>query len=100
MRKKYIVKPRLDDSGFPRSSKFYLEMHNKTDKLEKKKFPKGYLRMKKVDSKLGKHELSGKNSKTGKIYISKKVPKELRQEVFYHEKSENKLIRAREKKKR
>lgn len=94
MTKKYILKPRLSDKGFPQSSKFYKEAHQAADKAEKKAFPKDYEKMKKVDAKLPRHELAGKNFPSGKIEVSKKVPKQYRNEVALHEKVENRIAKS------
>ena len=84
---------KLSDKGFPTHAKKYKEAHEQADKLEKKKFPKGYQEMKKKDLTLNKHELAGKNTKNGKLEVSKKVPPKLRKEVAYHEEVENKILR-------
>lgn len=97
MGKVKIVK-KLNDKGFPTHNKKYREAHAEADNAEKKKYPKVYKAMKKVDKKLGKHELSGKNLKSGKILISKKVPKKDRKDVILHEKTENKAIKRLSKK--
>jgi len=47
---------------------------------------------KKSPKKAGNHELIGKNTKSGKIEVEKKVPKALREEVAFHEKIENKIL--------
>jgi hypothetical protein len=91
---KYKVVHKIPDRGFPVSSKRYKSDHEQADKAEKKKFgAKSYDKMKKVDAGLHKHELAGKNSKTGKIEVSEKVPPKYRKEVAYHEKVENKKLR-------
>jgi hypothetical protein len=91
----YHTEKYITDEGFPRhpDREEYEKAHRRADKAEKKAFPKGYQEMKKVDDKLGKHELAGKNSKTGKVEVSEKVPKKLRAEVAMHEKTENKILR-------
>lgn len=94
------VKSRLIAKNFPTSSKFYKTAHEKADKKEKTKYPKGYEEMKKVDRKVmkkDKKELAGKNLKSGKIEVNKIVPKKLRKEVAYHEKIENREIKKLEK---
>lgn len=83
----------ITDKGFPTHSKGYASAHEQADKAEKKKYPKGYPKLKKLDQEVGKHELIGKNSKSGKIEVSKKVPKSLRKEVAFHEEVENKILR-------
>ena len=90
---KYKVVKKLKEKGFPTSSKHYPEAHEEADKKEKKKFGKGYKSMKKVDDKLDKGELAGKNFKSGKLEVSSKVPKKYRKEVAYHEEVENKILR-------
>lgn len=87
------VVSKLSDKGFPVHSKNYKSAHEQANKKEKEKFPKGYEKLKKLDENLSKHELAGKNTKTGKIEVSKKVPKSLRKEVAFHEKTENKILR-------
>jgi len=84
----------LSDKGFPTHAKKYKEAHEKANKAEKKKYgQKQFKEIEKFDRKLHKHELSGKNLKSGKIEISKKVPAKYREEVAYHEKVENKKLR-------
>lgn len=85
---------KLTDRGFPTHSKRYDYAHKEANKAEKKKYPKGYEDLKQLDRGLSdKHELIGKNTKAGKIEVSKKVPKKYRDEVAYHEKVENKILR-------
>ena len=89
----YKVVKELKDKGFPTHAKKYHSAHEEADKKEKKKFGKNYESMKKIDSKLGKHELAGKNFRSGKIEVSSKVPKKYRKEVAYHEEIENKILK-------
>lgn len=74
----------------PYKHKLVRESHVKADQLEKARYPKGYERLKKLERSLGKHEFLGEHTSKGKIEISKKVPKQLRKEVAYHEKQEYK----------
>ena len=85
---------RIKDKGFPRNQKGYEKAHEKADKVEKAKYPSGYEKMKKVDNRLPKKELAGKNTKSGKIEVSKKVPPSLRKEVSLHERTESKALRG------
>ena len=89
----FKVVEKLNDKGFPVHDKRYKSAHAGANRAEKAKFPKGYEEMKKIDRKEGRHELVGKNSKSGKIEVEKKVPKRLREEVAYHEETENKTLR-------
>lgn len=87
-----IVK-KIKEKGFPTSSPYYEEAHAEGDNAEKRKYPKAYKQMKKIDTKLAKNELSGKNTKSGKIIISSKVPKKDRKDVELHERTESKAIK-------
>jgi hypothetical protein len=90
---------KLSDKGFPKSSKKYPTAHEEASKKEKMKFPrKDYDTLKKMDYNTPRGELLGKNTKKGKIEVSKKVPAKLRKEVAFHEKAENKILRSKRKK--
>ncbi len=93
MKIKYKVVKKLSDKGFPTHSKRYPHAHEDADKAEKKANPKAYKQVNKLERKIGKHELLGKNTKSGKIEVSKKVPKKDRANVALHEYRENKMIR-------
>ena len=94
---KYHLENKLDDKGFPQNQKRYASAHEQADKVEKKKYPKGYEKLKKIDRKLGKNELIGKNTKSGKIEVSKKAPRNLRPEIATHERTENRILRKKKK---
>jgi hypothetical protein len=97
---KYILVKTLRAKGWPTANKSYQEAHEIADRKEKKKYGKSYEYMKKVDSKLKKGQLAGKNTKTGKIEVSEKVPKKYRSEVALHERTEyNALTRINKKRK-
>lgn len=96
---KYKVVDKLTKKGYPESDKHYQSAHKETDVKEKKKFPKGYAEMKKVDAKLPEPQLAGKNLKSGKIEVSKKVPVKYRKEVAFHEETEHKNLKRMDKKK-
>lgn len=90
----YHTCKKLSDKGFPTHAKEYATAHEEASKEEKKKFPnKNYDKLKKMDEDFPKGELIGKNSQSGKISVSKKVPKKLRSEVAFHEKFENEILR-------
>lgn len=93
----YKLVARLSDRGFPRADPRYDYAHRKADEAEKKAHPKGYQALKKIDAKLGRHELAGKNNKAGEITISRKIPVRYRTEVAEHELAENKLLRHKKK---
>lgn len=88
----------IKEKGYPTSSKYYKEAHEEADVNEKKKAPKEYKQLKKIEKKMKPHTLMGTHSKSGKVTISKVVPKRLRNHVAVnHEipelKAENRLKR-------
>ena len=91
----YHLEKKIARKGFPTASKFYESSHKAADVQEKKDHPKGYEKMKKVDSALPEDELAGKNTRSGRIDVSRKVPRPLRAEVAEHEAVENAHIRNR-----
>lgn len=98
MRKSYTVVKNIKRKGFPTESKFYKEAHAEANIAEKEKFPTGYSKLKKLDNSLSEDELIGKNTSSGKIFVSKKVPKKYRAEVAFHEKFESSAIKRMKKK--
>ena len=91
---RYELKPKIKDKGFPTDQgKSYRSAHEQADIKEKAAYSNGYAAMKKIDAELPKGELAGKNTKSGKIEVSAKVPRSLRREVAFHEKTENKILR-------
>ncbi len=90
----YRIVSDLHDTGFPTHSSKYHSAHSKANAAEKAKFGEANFKaMNKVDAGLKKHELAGKNLKSGKIEVSKKVPKKYRSEVALHEQVESKELR-------
>jgi len=83
--------------GFPTNDKNYKEAHAEADRVEKKKNPREYREMKKLDKKLPQGELMGTHTKSGKVTESKKVPKRDRKGVYTHEIEENKASKRLEK---
>lgn len=97
----YHLAKKLTDSGFPTHDPNYHSAHRKADELEKAEFgKKPYNEMKKIDRKLPANELAGKNLKSGKLEVSKKIPAKYREEVAFHEKVENTILRNKLRKKR
>lgn len=98
---KYKLKKKLTDRGFPTHDPHYHSAHEEASKAELKKFgKKSYNKLKKMDESFPVHELLGKNLKWGKYEVSKKVPPPLRQEVAFHEMTENKALKRLSKKKK
>jgi hypothetical protein len=79
-----IVK-KIKEKGYPVNSKEYKEAHAEADQQEKKRYAKGYLRLKKIEKKMSPNTLMGTHTKKGEKKIAKIVPKSLRKEVAYHE---------------
>lgn len=90
---KYKLSKSIKRSGWPTSSKLYSLAHSEASNAEKKKYPKGYQALKKLDAKTPANRLIGKNSKSGKITVSSVVPKRYRAEVAYHERTEAKALK-------
>lgn len=100
MHEKYKVVKTIKRKGYPVSQKVYAEAHSEASDAEKKKFPKGYKELKKVDKSTKMGNLIGKNTKSGKIEVSKVVKPKLRKEVAYHEEYEHKAIKRLQKQRR
>lgn len=91
---KYKVIKELKSKGWPTANKKYHEAHEIANKVEKKDYgSKAFKYMEKVDDRLKRGELAGKNTKTGKIEVSQKVPKKYRPEVAKHESTEYKALK-------
>ena len=96
----YHLTNKLTDKGFPTHEKNYKTAHAKANYAEKQNFgDKNFKRLGKIERSIKKHELLGKNTKSGKIEVSKKVPTKYREEVAYHEKIENKNLKKEKRKK-
>jgi hypothetical protein len=90
----YHLANKISAKGYPTKSPGYKTAHEEASKAEKKAFPKrNYNKLKHLDETIPEGELIGKNSKSGKITVSKKVPKKLRAEVAFHEKVENRNLK-------
>jgi hypothetical protein len=97
MPKKPIIVNKLSDHGYPYHDKNYKTAHEEASKAEKKKFPKGYRCLKKMEQYLSKNELMGTNKKSGKIEVEKKY-KKYAKEIGYHEQEEHKNLERLDKK--
>ena len=94
MRKTYkVVNGFISRIGYPEHDPNYKVAHNEANQKEKEKYPKGYLRLKKLDKKVPEGKMIGHNTKSGKLSVSNKVPKKLRAEVSYHELEESKALK-------
>ena len=91
----YTLVPLITTKGYPTTSKKYPNAHRKANEAEKKRF--GVRRFKALTKIIQKRtpigELAGSHTKTGKIRISKKIPKEYRAEIKFHELKEHKFMR-------
>ena len=90
----YKVKPKLikNKKTFPQNKRKFSEANSEADVEEKREYKSGYSKLKKIEKKLGKNEILGHINKKGKVTLSKKVPKKLRNEVVKHEKIERKKL--------
>lgn len=84
-------KRKLSDNGFPTHNKHYATAHEEADVAEKQRFPKGYKKLKHEVRELGKHELMGKNTKSGKIEVESKFKRNAK-EIAFHERTEHKNL--------
>lgn len=90
----FTFSKKINDKGFPTSSKHYETAHKAASKAEKEKYPKGYQELKKYDETAGKNGQSvGKNTKSGKIIVSGRVPKRFDREIAFHERTESRKIK-------
>jgi hypothetical protein len=99
MGKVKVVKS-LKAKGYPTSSKRYIAAHIKADKDEKRKFPKGYEKLKRAEMSMGKRELMGKHTKSGKVEVERKFAKRYGKEIAYHERQETKYMNKRKRSKK
>lgn len=90
---KYQVKDKITKPGYPYKQKGYEKANAEADIAEKKKYPKGYARMKKIDASMPKGEFAATISKAGKVKVSAKVPAKLRGEAAYHDREELKRLK-------
>ncbi len=83
-----------DDSVFPTHEKGYLSAHERSNKAEESKFgKKQFNKLEKYVRGASKHELIGKNTRSGKIEVEDKIPSQYRPEVAFHEEYENNILR-------
>lgn len=98
---KYKTKSKLTKSkGYPITNKNFSKANEEADIIEKKKYPKGYQKLKKLDKKLNKNEIMAHVPKKGKILVSKVVPKKLREEAAQHDADERTVLKRLSKKKK
>lgn len=85
---KFKVSSKIERRGYPTSASNYKVAHSEADNAEKKKYPKGYRKLKVIDDKISINQLAGSHTRSGKVIVSRKVPRKLRPEVAYHERKE------------
>lgn len=100
----YTLVKRIRRSGWPvftpsgKVSKKWEKSHQSANKAVLKRF--GSKVAKKVNKiKVPRSELLGSHTKSGKISISKRVPKKLRPAIELHERIEHRLMKKRKSKK-
>lgn len=95
---KYKTVKKLPERKYPLQDKRYGAANELANEEEKKKYgDKKFKRTLKVDRKLPKGQVAGHFNRKGKIYVSKKVPKDLREEVAYHDEVEKEYFNKRKK---
>jgi len=91
----FKVVSKLNPSGFPLNQKGYAAAHEQANKAEEAKF--GRRRFEALEPEVKKagrqHTLIGKNLSSGIIEVAKEVPPKFRNEVAYHEETENHILR-------
>lgn len=91
----YKLVAELSDTGFPTHSKRYPKAHERASKAERQAYgKKQFEELGNVDRGMKKHQLAGKNLKSGKLEVSKQIPSKMRPEVAYHESVESKILRG------
>ena len=90
----YAIKQKIraKPKSYPLSLKKYSKVNSEADVEEKRKHPKGYKKLKRLSKSLDKDEELGHISKSGKVTVSKKVPRRLRKEVEEHDRTEKRLL--------
>jgi hypothetical protein len=88
------VKPVLKakPKSYPENEKNFDKANRFASKKEKKKYPKGFKQLDKIDRSLPNDEILGHVNQKGDVSFSKKVPKNLRKEVAFHEKMERRRL--------
>ena len=88
-----IVK-RLSDRGSLIGKPGYATANSEADTAEKRRYPKGYAKLKKAEKTLGKHEVMGKLTGKGRrtVAVEKRFAPEAK-EIAYHDKVEKKALR-------
>ncbi len=89
---KYKVVNSITRKGYPTASKYYREAHSEASNAEKKAFPKGYVKLKKLTNskKFPANKLAATHTKNGKVMVAKKagsvnIPKKFDREEALHE---------------
>lgn len=85
-----IVK-KLSDKGSLVGKHGYATANSDADTAEKRRYPKGYAKLKRAEKHLGKHEVMGK-LKGDKVLVEKRFAPEAK-EIAYHDAIERKALR-------
>jgi len=92
----YKLVKKIKRKGWPTASKKWKKSHTAANKATLKAMgSKVAKRVNKI--KVPKNELLGSHTKSGKILISKRVPKTLRGAIAYHERVEHRLMTKKKK---
>lgn len=94
----YTTRPRIYTTGYPvhnpdgSISESWRKGHQYANKKQREKYPRETKEINKLSRTFPKDELMGKHTKSGKIIISERVPKHLREAISYHEKVEHEYM--------
>ena len=90
----YKIVPKIKRKGWPTSSKKWKKAHSEANKYERKRFGKrAFKAVQKIVESMPQDELLGTHTKTGKIRISKRVPKKYRPQIAAHERFEHRIMK-------
>lgn len=91
----YTTRATIKNAGYPvhtpsgAISEKWRKGHAKANREQAKKYPEETKEINKLVREIPERELLGKHTKDGKIIISERVPKNLREAVAYHEQVEH-----------
>ena len=74
----------------------YSKANSEADVAEKRRYPKGYAKLKKAEKSMGKHEVMGKLTGKGRdtVAVEKRFTPEAK-EIAYHDAVERKVLKKR-----
>lgn len=94
----YTTRARIYTTGYPvhnpdgSISVSWGKGHAYANRKQREKYPRETKEINKLSRTFPKDELMGKHTKSGKIIISERIPKHLREAISYHEKVEHEYM--------